>query len=57
MKKSKQVIWHKKQGKLVSPKFLKVHGKEVSSADQPTGNKLKDFAKKLTLQIKKAANE
>ena len=56
--KGKQILWHKKRGKLIPSKFLKVHGKEtVEDAPGTTGNKLKDFARKLTAQIKKAASD
>jgi len=57
--KGKKILWHKKQGKMIPSKFLKVHGKKADDArDMPaSGDKLKDFAAKLTAQIRKAAND
>ena len=55
--KGKQILWHKKKGKLISSKFLKGQAKKMDSKPQAlsnTGDKIKDFAKKFADQIKKA---
>ena len=58
-KKSKQIVWHKKQGKFIPSSVLKPHGKietgksSGQKISQPT-DKMKIFAKKLAQEIKKA---
>ena len=57
--KGKQILWHKKSGKILPSKFLKIHGKKTKVGDSipESGDKLRDFAIKLKAQIKKAANK
>ena len=57
--KGKKILWHKKQGKMIPSKFLKLHGKKADDGrdTSASGDKLKDFAARLTAQIKKAAND
>ena len=59
MKKGKQILWHKKSGKMVPSKFLQDQGKKAIFPEVPanSGNKLKDFARKLSMQIKHAAKD
>ena len=57
-RKGKQIVWHKKRGKMISSKFLNHPSKKADSQDSApgTGDKTKDFARNLAAQIKKAAN-
>jgi len=57
--KGKQVLWHKKTGKILPSKYLKIHGKQAGGDDSKfqSGDKLRDFALKLKAQIKKAAGD
>ncbi len=60
VKKGKQIVWHKKKGKFISSSVLKIHGKvekETVTGEQEVSqpsDKIKNFAKKLTQEIKKA---
>jgi hypothetical protein len=61
--KSKQILWHKKQGKFLSSKFLSIHGK-TPAAQTPANSKIQNvaskterFARSLAAQIKKAAKD
>ena len=57
VRKAKQIVWHKKSGKLIPSQFSKLPSKKptASSTLPATGDKLKDFASKLKAQIKQAA--
>jgi hypothetical protein len=62
-KKKKQVVWHKKQGKIMPASVLKPHSHVPSataapiSTTGPAKDKLKIFANKLSEQIKKAVSQ
>ena len=58
-KKGKQIIWHKKSGKLISSKFLKPRGKKLPQKNEAADtlapqDKFKAFAKKFKAEIRKA---
>ena len=56
--KGKQIIWHKRKGKIIPSKFSKVSGKKpkTDNCGEDTGDKMSDFVRRLKAQIKKAAS-
>lgn len=60
-KKKKKIVWHKRKGKFIPASALKAHhgkNKEAGSLEKDGNSKeirLKHFAKNLSAQIKKAA--
>lgn len=59
-KKPKQIVWHKKTGKMLSSSVLKPHGAAVKAGQgsaEDVDDRRKAFAKKLAEQIKKAVDK
>ncbi|MDP2653977.1 MAG: hypothetical protein Q8Q08_08100 [Candidatus Omnitrophota bacterium] len=61
-RKGKQVVWHKKKGKMIPSVFLKPHGSAAASAPSPPASagqadRRKTFAAKFLKEIKRAASD
>jgi hypothetical protein len=57
-KKAKEMVWHKKGGRMVSPKFLNPRGGQVPAPDPAvpqTTDRVKLFLANFEQQIKKAS--
>lgn len=60
MKKGKKIIWSKKQGKLLSSKFLSEQGKQPSSTSAPAsplGKFAQDLKKKIRSAVERSRTE
>jgi hypothetical protein len=60
-KRSKQIVWHKKQQKFISPSVLKPHGSLKDPHEKPMSaaalDRKKVFLQNLTLKIRSAVRE